>query len=136
MTGTGFLVVDGVEPTLTLNGAAVAATVGGCAPLDYPGHEAQACTTLTTLIPQGSLPQGAVEVAVSRSRPLRPRGGGCSSCRAHHRQHRAHRGLRGRCGHLHDPGQRLHAGGPGLRRRRGRHRRALHRRDHPGGHLR
>ncbi|MEZ4469507.1 MAG: IPT/TIG domain-containing protein [bacterium] len=69
VAGTGFLVVDGVEPTLTLNGAAVAATVGGCAPLDYPGHEAQACTTLTTLIPQGSLPQGAVEVAVSHADP-------------------------------------------------------------------
>jgi hypothetical protein len=69
VVGTGFLVVDGVGPTLTLNGAPAVATIGGCVALDYPGHDAQTCTTLTTLVTQGSLPEGAVTVGVRHDDP-------------------------------------------------------------------
>ena len=69
ITGTGFLVVDGVEPVLTLNGQPVPAALSGCVALDAPGRAAQTCTTLTTLIARGSLPEGAVTVGVHHADP-------------------------------------------------------------------
>lgn len=63
ITGTGFLRVDGVDPTLRLNGDEFAIeTLSGCEPL--PTGSAEACTTMTVFIAAGSLSQGDVEVVI------------------------------------------------------------------------
>ncbi|MCA9547661.1 MAG: IPT/TIG domain-containing protein, partial [Myxococcales bacterium] len=63
--GTGFLEIDGVGPTLTLAGQPFAiASLGGCEALPQRAG-ARACTAITVTLPQGSVPQGAVEVAVA-----------------------------------------------------------------------
>lgn len=67
ITGEGFLRVDGVDPTLRLAGVPFPLdAIGGCAPVD--GDPAiQSCTTLTTTVARGSVPEGDVRVEVENA---------------------------------------------------------------------
>lgn len=51
--GTGFLVIDGTSPTVTLGGTALTVTAtGGCTDVTVTGSTVQSCTTLTVTVPQ------------------------------------------------------------------------------------
>jgi hypothetical protein len=69
ITGTGFLTVDGVAPTLTVGTAAYETIASDCAQVTGPAETVQQCTTLTATIPQGDLPPGAYDVAVTNPAP-------------------------------------------------------------------
>ncbi|MCB9550231.1 MAG: hypothetical protein H6706_30920 [Myxococcales bacterium] len=69
VVGTGFLELDGVGPTLTIGGQAFAGALADCQPLVWPGHQARACTALTTTVPQGALPAGDAPVQVQNPDP-------------------------------------------------------------------
>jgi hypothetical protein len=69
ITGTGFLVVDGVAPLVSLGGGSFPARGADCAPLAVPGHAVEACTTLDVVIPQGAAEAGPTPVTVTNPAP-------------------------------------------------------------------
>ncbi len=82
ISGSGFLVVDGVLPTITVVGAAEdhvydPTEFGDCFGLPAPATEAQSCATLTFVIPQGDLTPGSYHIVVTNPDPA-----GCSSSTA------------------------------------------------------
>ena len=78
INGTGFLVVDGNNPTATFNGApATVASVSGCSALAGPPdivETVQACTGIVLNVPNPAIPAGNYPVIISN--PVPP---GCSS---------------------------------------------------------
>lgn len=74
VVGSGLLEVDGVPPTVTFNGVAVAVTgVDECADVPVDGLTVRACARLQVGVPQGALVPGPVVVAVVNPDPA-----GCS----------------------------------------------------------
>jgi len=70
--GAAFYVVDGVPPSVTMNGASASVTAtGGCvAGAIGPLSDVETCTELTVTVPQGALEPGAVTVAVTSPPPI------------------------------------------------------------------
>lgn len=66
LTGDGFLRVDGIDPTLRLADRAFAiARLDGCTPVDAGDDRLiESCTTITTTLARGSLPEGDVRVEI------------------------------------------------------------------------
>lgn len=72
VVGDGFLVVDGVGPSVTLAAAPYAIVTGsltGCTDLGAPGLVAESCTGFDVAIPAGALPEGDVAVTVTNPAP-------------------------------------------------------------------
>ena len=70
VSGSGFLDVEGVLPTVLIDGVSIPAdALGDCATVLGTLLNAQSCTTLTVTIPQGSLAAGAYELNVQNPDP-------------------------------------------------------------------
>lgn len=70
VSGSGFLDVEGVLPTVVVDGLSVPAdSVADCAPVLGTLLNAQSCTTLTVTLPQGSLAAGSYELNVQNPDP-------------------------------------------------------------------
>lgn len=70
LTGTGFLSVDGVAPTVTVGATAVTASgMSGCTQFPSLTNVVNICTTLTAVFPMGSVPPGARPVIVTNPAP-------------------------------------------------------------------
>lgn len=75
VTGTDFLVVDGILPTVRVGETAVVAQdASGCEPVEGTLRDVDRCTTLTVLIPEGDPLPGAWVVSVENPEPA-----GCRS---------------------------------------------------------
>lgn len=72
VTGTGFITVDGVAPTVTLLGmpsVSLSAMASNCTPVVGPTEMVQSCTTLDITVPTGST-AGAYTVRVTNPAPI------------------------------------------------------------------
>ena len=80
LSGTGFLRIDGNEPSLTVDGASIAPdALLDCAPLAVAGHTVESCTRLqATLTPTSLLGGSAGDVSVAVQNPM-PSGCGLST---------------------------------------------------------
>lgn len=75
LSGSGFVVVDGVLPTVSVGGVAVTTdSAAGCAPIAGTTLDAESCDTLNVTVPGGLLAPGAYPVVVGNPDPA-----GCSS---------------------------------------------------------
>jgi hypothetical protein len=68
VTGSGFLTVAGVGPTVTLGGASLAATPGDCVPVSGAAATVQSCTTLAVTVPATAAP-GLAPLVVANPAP-------------------------------------------------------------------
>ncbi len=66
--GTGFLEIDGVGPTLTLDGQAAEVDLSGCEEVTHPDHAVRACTRFSATLPVG-LNQGSIPIAIENPAP-------------------------------------------------------------------
>lgn len=70
LVGEGFLVVDGVQPTVTIDGAPVVVTaVGGCVPIEDIVEDAQSCTSITVTFPAAAGTIGSHVIGVVNPPP-------------------------------------------------------------------
>lgn len=70
VTGSGFLDVDGVLPTVAIDGAPAAVIgVAGCVPVEGTTLAAQTCTSITIAVPGGTLAAGDHDVTVQNPPP-------------------------------------------------------------------
>lgn len=68
LTGEGFLVLDGVAPTVTLGGVSLPAVASDCAEL-AGDHDGSVCRTLTVDVEAGALALGDIAIAVQNPEP-------------------------------------------------------------------
>lgn len=71
LTGTAFLTVDGVTPTLTLGDRSypTVADAATCSAVEVMREVTTSCTRLTATLPQGELPAGAFEARLTNPAP-------------------------------------------------------------------
>ena len=74
LTGSGFLDIDGALPTVTVVGGSETreyepTELGECFTLPEPASEAQSCSTLSFVVPQGDLPPGSYSITVTNPPP-------------------------------------------------------------------
>jgi len=71
LTGTGLLSVDGTLPTVAIgDNTYVPSAADGCAAVDGPANDVQACTSLTLTVPQGDFAEpGDFAVVVTNPTP-------------------------------------------------------------------
>ncbi len=68
LTGSGFLVVDGAQPSVVMGSTTLTATASNCQPVTGSTRSVSSCTTLTTSVPT-SLAAGTTTVAVRNPSP-------------------------------------------------------------------
>ncbi|MEN9580709.1 MAG: hypothetical protein RJA70_3718, partial [Pseudomonadota bacterium] len=70
VAGTGFLNIEGVPFTVSVNGAAVVpSAVGGCQDLTVDGLDIESCTSFTISADPTLLPDGGIEITVTNPAP-------------------------------------------------------------------
>lgn len=68
--GSGFLIIDGENPRLTVNGNSFTAeSLAGCAAVEGPVEDVQTCNELTFTIPAGTLTPGTYDISVTNPAP-------------------------------------------------------------------
>ncbi|MFZ5470558.1 MAG: hypothetical protein ACOZIN_14070 [Myxococcota bacterium] len=72
-TGSDFLTIGGVAPTLVLEGGGrsveLATTANGCAPLTGPSDVVERCTSLAATLPESALPPGTYQARIKNPAP-------------------------------------------------------------------
>jgi len=70
ISGSGFLVVEGRNPTVTIDGdPATVTAVSDCTPVAGTTLDAQTCTSITITVPAGTLEEGTHDVVVTNPQP-------------------------------------------------------------------